>query len=447
MRLLQLALCSVALGGCTAIVDHFSFQDLDAGVEGRDGGMEDGGRADAGLRDAGDPGVDSGPADAGQDAGQEDAGPGDPCDTLDCPWGCSAGACVEPSEIVAGGAHSCVVLSTDATRCWGKNTDGRLGDGSFADSSSPVTVMGLPAHRSLSLGGGHSCAVRPSGETLCWGLNLFGQLGDGSTEDANAPQLVSGLSSADVVSAGAFHTCAVLRSGAVRCWGQNDKGGLGNGTTTGTTTPNPEPVAVMDISDAVSVATGSGFSCALRSGGTVSCWGWNEFGQLGDGTTVMWSTTPTDVVGLSGVDQVVAGGWHACARIGGDVRCWGRNDSGQLGTTLFGAIEREPVDVSGITDAVDIAAGGAHTCALRATGQVVCWGSNDLGQVGDGTDVDPRPTRREVVGLTGIVAIDSLANHTCAADGGEVWCWGSNEFGQLGSAVVASSNEPLLVMP
>lgn len=415
----QLALsfgASVLLAGCSAIVDHFSFADLMDG-----GGLDAEVTQDAGLVDSGsvvDAGSDAGVVDAAvADAGPADAGPGDPCDTLDCPWGCTVGACVEPQHVEVGGRHSCVVLSTGLTRCWGKNTDGQLGDGSFADSSSPVLLTGLPMHRSLSLGGGHSCAVRPSGETLCWGLNIVGQLGDGSVENANTPQLISGLASADVVSAGSFHTCAVLRSGAVRCWGQNDKGALGNGTTTGTFAPNPDPVAVMDMSDAVSVTSGSGFSCALRSGRTVSCWGWNEWGQLGDGTSAAMSTTPTDVVGLSGVDQVVAGGWHACARVGGAVRCWGRNDSGQLGTTLFGAVEREPVVVSGLSDAIDIAAGAAHTCALRATGQVVCWGANDLGQIGDGTDVDPRPTRREVVGLAVIEDIGSLGNHTCAVGG------------------------------
>ena len=142
------------------------------------------------------------------------------------------------------------------------------------------------------------------------------------------------------------------------------------------------------------VDLGAFYSCALLQDGTVRCWGQNDLGQLGNGTTTN-SSTPVAAAGITGAAAVTAGGFHTCARFpDGTAQCWGRNNAGQLGdpsTLTFSS--PTPVRVTGITTATSVTAGGFHTCTLLGDGTVRCWGQNDLGQLGNGTS-DPVPTTR-----------------------------------------------------
>jgi alpha-tubulin suppressor-like RCC1 family protein len=212
--------------------------------------------------------------------------------------------------------------------------------------------------------------------------------------------------------------CAVLASGAVHCWGENDQGQLGNGTSD----PAAFPTPVVGIDDATQVATGIAFTCVVRATGAVSCWGDNAAGTLGNGATTD-SLLPVAAIGLDDVIAIDAAGQFACAlRASGGVACWGSNVNGQLGNGTMTA-SAVPVDVVGLTDAVGIATSNLHACALRETGGVVCWGFGAF--LGDGgTEDDATPV--DVVGLSDATQIAGGTNHTCARrSGGSLVCWGA----------------------
>ena len=244
------------------------------------------------------------------------------------------------AAISAGGYHTCALTTSGAVKCWGANWYGQLGDGTTTDCYTPVDVVGLDSGvAAISAGGGYTCALTTSGAVKCWGW------GAGSLTPADKVGLDGGVAA---ISAGAVHTCALTTSGAVKCWGANYSGELGDGTTTGRYTP----VDVVGLDGGVAaISAGGGHTCALTTSGAVKCWGGNSVGQLGDGTTT-GRYTPVDVVGLdSGVAAISAGGgdgFHTCAlTTSGTVKCWGINQYGQLGdgTTTK---RYTPVDVVGL---------------------------------------------------------------------------------------------------
>src|SRR3990172_7398946 len=232
------------------------------------------------------------------------------------------------------------------------------------------------------------------------------------------------------ISAGLVHSCALI-DGRVLCWGSNQMGEVGQGPTIGAVWYGPVEVAGLWGVTAISAGgsahpfdsrPGGGHSCALAGGGAW-CWGDNQYGQLGNGTTED-SSTPVEVQGLSGVIAISTGGNDTCAVTGGRVLCWGQ----MLGWT--------PVEVAGLSGVTAISVGFVHACAI-ADGRVLCWGNNEAGQLGNGTTNDSS-TPVEVAGLSGPTAISAGGwDHTCAMAGGRAWCWGSDWGGKLGASCEA----------
>jgi alpha-tubulin suppressor-like RCC1 family protein len=250
---------------------------------------------------------------------------------------------------------------------------------------------------------------------------------------------------AESIASGPTHYCAVTNALGVQCWGANESGELGNGTTTNSSTP----VTVTGFNGGVSaISTGSGYICVLSVSGGVECWGENSSGQLGNGSQTN-SGSPVFVSGLTtGVSAIAAGATAACALTSaGAVECWGDNTYGELGNGTTTS-STTPVSVSGLSSGVTaIAAGASFACALKSTGAVVCWGQNVVGNLGNGNTTNSS-TPVAVVGLaSGVTAITTGAVHACAiAAGGSVMCWGYNFDGQLGNGTATIySSTPVAV--
>lgn len=300
--------------------------------------------------------------------------------------------------------------------------------------------------RQLSAGGSHSCAITLEGGVKCWGSNGYGQLGNGTQTRSLVPTQVTGLTSGIAsISAGVQHTCALTTDGAAKCWGYNDYGQVGDGSTSNRKVPSQVSGMTSGIA---AISAGENHTCAVTSGGAAKCWGMNLFYQLGDGS-MMNRSAPVQVSGLStGVAAVAVGGSHTCAlTTGGGVKCWGDDQTGQLGNDATMSGKTSPVNVLGLTSGVVSISASNHTCALTDAGAVKCWGFNAYGQVGDNSTTS-RSTPVTVSGLaSGVVSVAAGGNSTCAilATGG-LKCWGFNTNGEVGDGTTTHRKTPVDVV-
>ena len=243
-------------------------------------------------------------------------------------------------------------------------------------------------------------------------------------------------------SSGSDSTCVVMSDTTVQCWGQNNYGQLGNGSTLLSATPVP----VTGLSGAIDVGASDSWACSALTTGLVKCWGNNAVGELGTGTAGSSYSTPQTVTGISTATQVTLGTDHACALLADTtVKCWGLGTSGQLGNGTT-ANSATPVLVTGLTGVTKVEAGRFHTCAVLSSGGIKCWGYNADGQLGNGSTT-MATTPVSVSGISaGASAVAPGWYSTCALmSDTTVKCWGLNTNGQLGNGTSTSSLTPVTV--
>jgi alpha-tubulin suppressor-like RCC1 family protein len=293
------------------------------------------------------------------------------------------------TQLAGGAAHTCGLTSDGTAYCWGSNSSGQVGDNALTNRDAPVPVAtGLKFVR-IDAGAQHTCALTSDGRAYCWGSNGRGQLGDGTTTLRSGPVAVTGGHTFQRIAAGGYsigHTCALTVGGEVYCWGDNERGqlGLGTGGAVADLTAHPEPAPVIGAPTFTALATGLGrHACALTSTGAAYCWGDNTFGALGDGSSRQ-SPVPVAVQGGLALTHVIAGGFigHTCGLTAdGAAHCWGENEVGAIGDGS--TVDREmPSAVTGALSFTSLDAGFRHTCGRATTGAVYCWGSGGAGQLG-----------------------------------------------------------------
>jgi alpha-tubulin suppressor-like RCC1 family protein len=345
------------------------------------------------------------------------------------------------ASVAGGDDYTCAVMTGGSAKCWGRNDRAGLGDNSNQHRATPVDVVGLASVAAIAPGTEHTCARDTNGAAWCWGRNRVGQLGNGLFQGGlgnGTPGLVSGLSSGvAAIASGIDHSCALTTTGGVKCWGGNANGQLGDGTTVNKAVPTDVPGLTSGVAY---IAASDAFTCAVTTGGAVKCWGWNGNGQLGDGTQTQ-RLVPTDVSGLSsGIATLSLGESYTCAvTTGGGVTCWGLNSDGQLGD---GTTTRRltPVSVIGLESGIaTVTTGDSHTCALTTGGGVKCWGHNGSNKLADGTTIS-RSTPVDAIGLgSGVLSLATGGSHSCVVTAGHgLKCWGYNGNGQTGTTSVIS---------
>ena len=336
---------------------------------------------------------------------------------------------------------------------WGYNGSGQLGNGTTANSSTPIQD-GSYGFTAIAGGGNHSLGVTPVGKVLAWGDNTYGQLGNGTTTNSSTPILVN-LPTGTIVTAiaaGPFHSLAVTSTGKVFAWGRNNLGQLGNGTLTNSSTP--VSVSLPSGTTVTAVAAGAAHSLALTSAGKVLGWGADHDGQLGDGGcigTCFGFSVPVSASLASGttVTAIAAGANHSLARTStGQVLAWGFNSSGQLGNgTTANALTPVGVNLPSGTSVTAVSGGDAHSLALTSTGHVLAWGDNSSGQLGNGTTTGSlSPIAVSLPAGTTVTSIAGGGFHSLALTWmRQVLAWGNNQEGQLGNGTTTGSLTPVMV--
>jgi hypothetical protein len=335
--------------------------------------------------------------------------------------------------------HACALFSDGTVRCWGKNDQGQLGDGTTTPRLTAVAVRGLSGVIEVSAGLGYTCALVDagggSGPVKCWGAPSSWS-GVGPSHGTMVPVTIGGFNNAIAVSAGSGIACALLSDRTVECWGDNSRGELGNGTRASSSTP----VVVPGLSGVQAINAGDTAVCVvMQSTGAVSCWG--SAGYVAPDVPLD-TLTPTAVPGVTGAVSVSASPYNACALLqAGTVDCWAMSNHPFTAAAVPGLS-----GLKGFAFSID-GQQTEHTCVLLAGGSVKCRSPDPyVGQDGNGSTSRNGDKLVAVRGLRDAMTISAADFYTCAVrSAGSVECWGLNEYGQLGDGTTTNSSTPVAV--
>lgn len=421
---------------------------------------------------------------------------------------------VGSNPVSAGNSSTCVIRAADDLYCVGSNTFGQLGNGNQVSTSDPQKVIGISKVSAISVGSTSACAITHSGSLYCWGNNSEGQLGLGDTANRSTATLIQGLTNVSQVAVGENFACALTSNSALYCWGANDRGQLTTDSAQYITIPtamtqspagvtqisiggkgicvlateiycwgdfptavvpyetrNRAPAKLLGSAGAKSIELGADFGCFTLAS-SVSCWGANEHGQLGNGTRLS-ATNPVAVTGIAAVKDLTAGDHFACVLdASNDTYCWGENQEGQLiVSSRSDQLTRIP---TGASKSASIEAGANNLCLLKVDATVTCYGDTSSGQSGYLLSSKVPLTNATVssgsiisTGLSTTCLISTSGNLQCWGDlvpviaagltftsvsvgdssacavssTKKIFCWGSNTAGQLGNNTTRTSLE------
>ena len=362
-------------------------------------------------------------------------------------------ALVSFTTVSAGGSHTCGLAGDGRVYCWGYNQFGQLGDGTRTNRSSPQVVAGTVRFVQVSAGAYHTCAVTADNRAYCWGSGDDGQTGFGG--DLLTPTAVPGGRRFVRIRAGSHHTCGVNPYEVGFCWGESAFGELGGGDN------YIQPVRVAGGLNFRSVIAGGAFTCGVTTSNKGYCWGYNYYGALGDGTRINRSK-PVAVAGGLSFRSVIAGGGlieevygevvdeaHTCGLTTDNLAyCWGYDGYGELGNGSSSTTQVKPSRVLGGLHFGQLIAGFYHSCGVTTTKVAYCWGLGYNGQLGNGTTSYSRNVPTKVAGglLFAGVSAGPAGSHTCGiTTGNKIYCWGDNGFGQLGDGTTTRRLSPVKV--
>jgi alpha-tubulin suppressor-like RCC1 family protein len=380
-------------------------------------------------------------------------------------------------KLAAGIDYACGMTPMGTIYCWGSDAYGGLGNGGTSlDSQSPLpvdtsTIIGNKAFVQLDTGVSHTCAITAEGVVYCWGRDTDGQLGNGGASlDTQSPSpadtsTIPGNRVFVQLAGGELQTCGLTADGVAYCWGSDAYGQLGNGNNLDSTqSPSPVNTSTMPGNKTfVQLVAGDYHTCGLAADGLAYCWGHdsnlsNVGGQLGNGGTSLDTESPSLVdtstmIGNKLFVRLSAGRWHTCGLTAdGRVYCWGLDQYGELGDGGVVLSTQSPslVDISTISGNkafVKITAGDAHTCGLTADGVAYCWGLDSRGQLGNGgtsqSTQSPSPVDTSIIlGNKAFVQLTLGLFHTCGLAADHMsYCWGEDEKGQLGNGGDSQNTE------
>ena len=388
------------------------------------------------------------------------------------------------ASVACGSAHSMAIKTDNTLWACGYNNYGQLGDGTTTQRSSLKQIISNSTCTAVACGSSHTLAAMADGTISAWGYNSNGQLGDGTSVDRIDPTQVDNITAWTKVASGSDYTIALGNQGALWSWGNSSSGQLGdNSVAISISRFSPQPVSIFANNDWASVACGSAHTLAIKTDGSLWAWGYGGYGQFGDGTTTTTRRKPGRVGSANNWASIACGGSHTAAlKTDGTLWNWGYNNTGQLGngTTTQSA---SPVQVSSGSTWLAVACGSYHTVAVRSNHTLWAWGLNSSGQLGDGTKTNQStPTQvgadadwaQVACGQSITVALktdgtlwtwgsnvtspvqvgsDTTWNYVACGDSHTMaiksdrtlWAWGSNSNGQLGDGTLTFRNSPVQV--